>query len=49
MKEITLSPYQQKIFEHIKKYGINNIVWSGRLSGRTTILKVLRECGYYAK
>ena len=46
---ITLSKTQQKIFEYIKKHGINNIIWGGRLSGRTTILKVLRECGYYAK
>jgi hypothetical protein len=47
--EIQLSKYQQKIFEHIKKYGINSIVWGGRLSGSATILKVLKACGYIAK
>ena len=43
MQEITLSKNQQKIFEHIKKHGINNIIWGGRLSGRATILKALKE------
>ena len=47
--EIQLTKYQQKIFEYVKKYGINNIVWGGRPSGRATILKVLKECGYLAK